>query len=463
MRLKLTAPAAILSSALVLAAAPAAAEWNAREVLGDEGERYTVRSAPLKSTDSTAGGSLLELEIERSGEETVRRVVPGTEGKDPDLNPHLIFDDASSTLFILWETKVSGIFSQIRLIWIQDGAWSEPVHVQSNPYAVRKAAHLAVTRDRFHEEVRGEVVERQRTLIHIAWWEDSDGGQIVYAPLALVNGVLTDESRSYSLQEIVMADLGSDAEPGACFGADAGVHEVLALQAVQKGAREAALVTFTEQTSGCLHTVQIAPVPGDLVSLGDKLRAHIIEIGNRFRPSDVDSLADKLRAHIIEVGNRLEPPVRNTLARAVHDRVVEVGPDHGLDPEGLDSLSDDLRAHIIEIGRQLESISAVRQKSTARASTIEIGDVWSEGSGHPHQLIELRQLATRSVPEGMGEEPRFLLSPDARRAVIAWDAGESVRYRETVQDGWSQVRSLAYDDAEERDQVYELLSDRVQR
>jgi hypothetical protein len=106
------------------------------------------------------------LQLSRRMANTVTAVlVPGTEDAETESQARLIWDAASSTLFVIWNHR-SDIGDEIRLARLDSkGKWSEPITVASSAGLRRVGLQILLTR----ADTDGEGSPKA-TLIHAAWW-----------------------------------------------------------------------------------------------------------------------------------------------------------------------------------------------------------------------------------------------------------------------------------------------------
>jgi hypothetical protein len=431
--------------ALVLAATAAAhATAPPGAVLGAEGELFLIEQGQygeLMNQPQAPGAdhSALVLRVRRADRPDELYPLPASLGAEVESTAALLYEEASDTLFVAWESRTNYIHSQVLLAGFSGGTWGDPVRVSDARFSFKSDPQLAVTRDTFEgRDPAGEPVEVKRTVLHVVWVEDrADGTAVPYSPVLLVDGVF---DRSETGPIYVLTDLITERQEDLL---PVPLADLPLPPTVAAGSNDHSVILgFVHPASGRLITVDVAVLSGDVSSLAGIARAHIIESGSRYdsaNPGDVSSLAGIARAHIIESGSRYDAAVLSYLADLVRVFVLEIAPEFDLSDEGdLQSFSDKARAHIIESGVRLDRRGLRAQSSQAPYRILDIGDAETS-----HQ-VSLAVIASRGL-EGLeiGADPAVLLSPDGTDALIAWQHGDQLRYQESHGDGWSGVRALS--------------------
>lgn len=460
----MTRRTAALAAALVLAVAgPAFAAAPPQEVLGAEGELFRIEQGPYgelmsRPRSPQAANSVLVLRIQRPDQQDALHPLPATLGPDVESAAALLYEEASDTLYVAWESRTNLIHSQIRLAGFTNGAWGDPIDVSDRRFSFKSFPRLAVTRDVFElRDADDEAVSIRRTVLHVAWVEErAEGLAVVYSPVVLIDGAHEGPGPGpiFALTELV-APAPEDLLP-------VPLAELPLQPAVEPGRDDHSVVIgFVHPASGRLTTVDLTLLSGDVSSLADRARAHIIELGNRIDardPGALGSLAGGARAHIIELGSRVEPTVRAFVADRVRVHILEIGDDADLADQGdVESLAGDARAHIIELGARLEGRGL---RLNTLIATPLILDLPPAAEGPSHQ-IGFGVVSSRSL-EGLrfAGTPVVLLSADGADALIAWEAGGQLRYQESRGQGWSAVRAIALATID-RERALEIVQHRI--
>ena len=152
-------------SLLLLTALTAAAD-ETQTVLTSDGVVYTV-----DSTSRTQVRLIRRVADERS---TV--VVPTTEDDAVESQAQLLWDDAASTLYVVWH-RSTGRTDQIFLSRLDaEGKWADPTLVATGSSARRAGLQVAMTK------------VGATTLVHAAWWSLNAKPVAEYALAAFENG-----------------------------------------------------------------------------------------------------------------------------------------------------------------------------------------------------------------------------------------------------------------------------------
>jgi hypothetical protein len=174
-------------------------------------ERSTVLTpgGTLYAIDGSSEVSSLELE-RRSGNESKSKsiLVPTTDDAAMESQAQLLWDGATSTVFLAWHRSADGI-DEIRLAALRaDESWSEPVVVASGARA-RRVGLQAVLTHAPAGNAEGDVA----TLVHFAWWNIAAAPQVAqFALVAFEKGALVsvDESDLDALVQLSDSGRGGD-------------------------------------------------------------------------------------------------------------------------------------------------------------------------------------------------------------------------------------------------------------
>jgi hypothetical protein len=164
--------------AILLALVLAAGTLSAAEmltVLTPDGTLYAINPAGAKAR--------LELS-RRRGEVRETLVVPGTAADDAlESDGRILFDEQTSTLFVVWHKADSGKDSVVMASLNAEGVWSEPVVVANCASMRRAGIQTALT----HTAADADT-GLPATLIHIAWWGVGTDLTAEYAMVAFEGG-----------------------------------------------------------------------------------------------------------------------------------------------------------------------------------------------------------------------------------------------------------------------------------
>jgi hypothetical protein len=171
-----------------IAAAPAAAEE--KSLLAADGTLYEVHAGlaadlGLSEGDVAPDDFLIEW-TERHQDGSVRvGIVPTTVGRNVKRNLDLAFDERSGSLLLLWKEELPPL-SVLQLGVLRDGEWKTSVLLPNLGFAKAYNPQMRLS----HSTVRwidtdGRPLTRERSILSIIWWEESQYAQARYAPIFL--------------------------------------------------------------------------------------------------------------------------------------------------------------------------------------------------------------------------------------------------------------------------------------
>jgi hypothetical protein len=460
-------PATGLLVLALLCAAPALAQSKAAAV-GAEGEVYTVLEGAYGDLLPGQGlaepdNPVLALDITRPAGTTERLLVPGTETQDIEDSTSIVFEDGSETLFVLWQTKINLIHSNLRLASFKDGEWSEVVQIWGSPFGWKSSPQLIVTRDLYKTlDEAGEQRTWNRAVAHVVWSEERAAGfHALYSPIVLIDGTYLGESPVYDLSELAgLPEASPPAQVAAGLAGSARIRTGRNAQTVVAG--------FADPKSGRLATIELETLPGELVHLADRLGHQIIDIGRDLFPGRPDRFGDKLGHQIIDIGHELDlhPGLIAYSAAVVEDQVLRADPE-----EPLDSLADRLGHQIIDIGARMtdRGVDRFLSKSGYRLLDIPAEQGRVELEGNPHSLIRVATVSSRPAPriaESAESPVTLFLSRTGVDVLTAWQTGHGLRYLESrAGGGWSEPFEVRVGEGravESLDQAVEMLRHRAE-
>jgi hypothetical protein len=436
-------------------------------VLGGEGELYMVRAGSYgelfpggKAADPA--NLVLALDVvrpEAPGGASERFLVPGTSGSEPENSPSLLFEQASNTVFLVWESAFNVVHPSLKLAWFDGAAWSDQIDVTGKPFTPKTSPLLAVTRDT-HEEMGedGAPALRHRTILHLLWVEEDAAGidEVLYSPLVLEDGIYKGSTGFLRLAAF-------DPSPSADTPYELSA-ELLGSPALEGGSDGRTVVAgFAAAASERLVTLEIDVLPVELSRLADRVRTQIIDIGARFSvPGGLQHLADAARAYAIDSGRAFHPEVAQTLGDQARDYILANG---GRD---LIPLAEGVRTQIIDIGAKLSG-RGLRQRSSAPGAGDEasparqIVQVRAAESRdeRPLALLQVRLASSRPAPETGAGSMRLFLSESGQEVLIAWVEDGRVLYRDSAGAGWNETRELRLSPTLPLERALEILEHRV--
>ncbi len=448
----------LLAGTVLLAGAAVAAAAPAQLVLGSDGEMYSAevgRYGDLfpDGAMAEADAPVLALDVRHPDGGTTRLLVPGTEGDDYDTQPALIVDESSQRVFLVWERMYSGLHPVLELRSFDGESWGEPLEINHSAFLSKSLAQLAITRG---------AEPGAATILHLVWAEDleSPDSQTYYAPIILVDGEFAGDPRIFHL---------NDFEPALAEGETAATPPDALLRSprLQTGTDgRRVVVEFTSPTTGRMVTLELTVLPDDVSRLADGARAHIIDIGVTLDPrtrSGITAIAEAARAHIIDIGVSFHPEIVRAIADGARAHIIDIGfraLDKGEVPE-LPTLAGEARAHIIDIGVKLSDKGLRRVYASSQAWTLDASPTRTSAP-LPAHLLAVRVTAARPAPElTSAAEPSVFLSSSGTAALVAWQEGSKLRYRESRGDGWSPSFALPLQPGFGLEQALDVVRNRV--
>lgn len=409
-------------------------------VLGRDGQVYELVVGSLADLLGAQGlasdNQALALECTRADGSRELLLVPGTDDQAVEVPAGLVYFEPTATAFALFVRQVNGIHSQLAITaYRADEGWSETLTLAGNSFSSKLAPQLVITRD-----LVGDGDEAlNRTVAHVVWREDTSG--VLYTPVLMVEN-------SFELMTTPLYRLDGMFEGDDELRAAIGEAEL----EIQPGVdRRSVMIGFSLPSQHKLEAVEVRLLPDGLVTLASA--------GHDFVSSstggDLPSLADDVRAHIINIGRGLHRELVGALATKAKDIVLGASP--GSD---LGALADDVRAHIINIGAKMDrdglSPRAAGQTRLARIET-------SEDSGRVRShYLELREGYRHELPAGFAAPEFVFFSPDGANVILAWSRNDGLVYREhsATSADWAEEQSLSAT-GRSLEQLLRLLEQRV--
>ena len=180
--------ALLLATAFVAAVAlPAAAEE--KSLLAADGTLYEVHAGLAVDLGLAEGLAPDDYVIEwtaRDQDGTVHvGVVPGTQNRNVKRNLDLAFDESTGSLILLWKEELTPI-STLQIGVLREGSWKSSLLLPNLGFSKAYNPQMRLS----HSTVRwngadGQPVERNRSILSIVWWEESQYAQARYAPIFL--------------------------------------------------------------------------------------------------------------------------------------------------------------------------------------------------------------------------------------------------------------------------------------
>lgn len=485
MKRRLISLAAVFTLGFALSPLPASA-GTPLGTPGSEGEVYLVKvGKPSEILPGAGPGDdrlIMALEILRPGAPPEWIEVPESEGVSPDAPHFVLFEEASNTLFLVWQTRI-GSHPVIKLASFQDGAWAEVVPVSENVWNSKGHPQLAVTRDSFTVQ-EGEITRVvERSFLHVVWWEDTvDGIRLLYRPLILEGGRLKGMGDVYVLNDLI--DPLDETKEGATSPPVVEPDRELLESPVLQPGRDSSsvLTTFIDAKTGRLVVAEIRLLPMGLGKLGEEIADDVVgytpQDPTANPDSEIVSLASFVRGKILISGNRhhLNPRAVRELAQEVFDGIANgslaSSASEGKSPpkpaEELRSLADVVRGKILISGARIAGETLDRFNTTSAPSVLEIvtkdqdETIPSEQPPTPH-LVRAQLVSSLPAPEPPpdGQLPTLFVSPDGSEVIVAWSEESALVYRKAVNGAWGEERRIGLSEDLALEEALELLRQSV--
>jgi len=452
----------LLALVLGLTLATAAAGFDRQSALGAKGEIFVAHVG--KYADLFPGGQqtdgknvVLALDLIDPVKGTAHLLVPGTDNAAVEQLPFLLYEESSATLFMVWQTQVSGIHPILNLGSFHDGQWGAVIPVMGDPFAKKSSPQLGVTRESYVAVADdGASTTVNRTVLHLIWAEENAAGtqDTFYTPIVFDDGRYLGSNPIYRLNDYDQSPAAAGVVP----------NSLLVAPRLETGTNDqTVVVTFADAVSKRLVSIELGVLPRQLSSLADRSRAQIIDVGVKLYPKHLQQLADAASAAILASGTSFYPEFAHTMADRVHALILSDGnPGHG-----LQALADGSRAQIIDVGVKLGNRGLVNQSAASTALTTTIEEVQSqsadEGPASETHLLQFQVAASRPVPQ-IGDGAVVLYSSEnGQKALISWQNGDLVQYFETTLTGWSAAHQIQLGTQLTLDKAQQLLEHRVRQ
>jgi hypothetical protein len=441
----------LILGCLLLAGLGASAWAKDRDaVLGANGEIYLAQYGTYaqlfpKSDPADAEVQVLALDIIKPDGVVERLLVPGTRDTTVKGKPALVYEEDSRTVLLIWENKLDDVHSVLTLGAFNGSTWISPIELTSRKhFSPQGAPQIAVTRDAYKEKATdGSLKTRHRTIVHLLWEEEVEAEKYAtfYIPVIFEEGVYLKASPVFNLNQLVPGGPAATTfEPA---------PSLVQSPAIQIGGGERSVIAaFTSTATRRVFTVEIDVLPEELGRLADKTRSVIIDLGARYYPANLRALADQTKAVLLAQETDLQPEVLQAIAEKAHALILAIN------SPGLTGLADATRSVIIDLGARLSGL----RTSGDGAKTSEIPR--EAGTAPPH-LLQFRIVSSRPAPRGGGGDLKIFTSADGKDLLIAWTEADRIRYRESNQDGWTEIRETKLSASITKERAYEILEQSI--
>lgn len=451
----------LLSSLSLAATAPLSAQQGA--ALGPAGEVFLAKTGTyselFKGNDPTQSKNpVLALEIVKPGETTKRYLVPTTGGTEIELAPSLLFEESSDTVFLLWESRLYGIFPVLKLAGFDGKKWIDPIEI-GNPTAMKSSPQFAITQDNYNVLAEEDQRVRTRMIVHLLWGQETGNGsaQILYTPIILENGAFTGAPHE---QIFDLGDLDPSASAAGLLPELPGnLAAALRLRPGRDG--QTVVAVFTSPKTRRVVSVEIDLLSAELSLLAGEARSHIIDIGRKASyPSNIKLVAGEARSHIIDIGRRVfHTEIARSIADQIHDDIVS---NDGQD--NIERLADIARSHIIDIGARLSGRGLLQATGAAVSVTVEIPGSTPTSSDEPLQhILQFRLASSRPAPEVGASDVTLFASKSGKDVLVAWAEPQRVLYYESRGDEWRELQEIKLSASVDLEKAYLILEQRMSR
>lgn len=405
-----------------------------------------------------ANAAVLAVDIVTQGGVTSRRVVPGTGDIGVEEHPAVVFDDASSTLFLLWQS-VSADSTLLRFVEFRGEEFSTPIELVNEHGGFDSTPLLGATRSSFSiVNDAGGTETVVRTVLHALWNETAEDGaeRLLYLPIVLFGSGAA--GTGMALAPAVVADLG------AIGGGDAVPLDLMRHPELDHGVDSQSLVlSFVDPASGRLITARLRSLAGEIGRVADVARHVIIGTGlvakagaapDKIGVVEIPKASPgEVAESVLAAAAGLHPGIASYLAEEAR-RVVEEG-------GTTDQLVDKARHVIIGTGARTSGGGVF--DPIERTALIEIPVEAGDELAALTNVVEVAVLADRALPGGVGVGARAFSSPTGSAALVMWEEFGAIAYRISEGSDWSSVHRISYLYPWERASIIETLRSRIRR
>jgi hypothetical protein len=440
-------------------AAPVLAQ-DGTAALGAAGEVYLPKAGAYKDLfpkghDTAPSNTVLAIDLILPGAAAQRLLVPYTTGTDVESSPAVLFEDDSSTLFLLWASQVNSLSSVLMLASFDGTNWGQPIQITGNPFSSKTSPQLAITRDSFSAaDSSGNTAPRHRTIVHVVWEEQTASGNadVLYTPVILEEGTYLGWAPVYNLNDMVgRTSSGSSSTPS-----DALVQSPVLLSGRDS---RTLVVGFASAETRTVSAVEIDILPEELSLLAEACRANIIDLGRNLYPNYLQTMADKSVADIVSRGTAFQADIVNYIAGQVHDLILA---NRGTSSDDLTALSEKARANIIDLGARLSGrgLRDPGGNDKALIESIVSVDPTADTSA-PSNLIHFRVASSRPVPQMGSTGTQLFLSETGDDAIVAWTDSGKILYLQSQGTGWSNQKQINLTGSLDAPHAFDILKQRA--
>lgn len=439
---RIVATAACMA-AIVAGGSVASAETS---VIGAEGQVLRVIAGNYGElfpggTDAAAESRVLALEVRAAEGGSELLLVPETASQAAESMPALIYERTTGTAYLLWQGTLGLVHSVLHLTSYDSEGWGPVLEITGNPFTRKVAPQLHVIRDSYNGTETNGTETVERTVIHVSWGEETAGGTIKrWTPIVIENGVHLAWMPTWTLDDF-LADPAGDTVLG-------DYHSALRLQAGSKD--NAAVVGYLTENGDRIGVLDLELLPRELEVLADSARWALQPDGALF--DGEEDLADAVRQALAASGEGFHPATLAFIADRIGDLIASAGE---LTPAALSEIADQARWVALNDGARL-GIHGLDDEAPFTILEVDRPD-----DPESHHLLKVTVRSLRDAPAGIGAEPKLYLSDHGTDVIVAWQSEGMVHYVESVEDGWSETRSIVLGDSLDAPGVESMLEARL--
>lgn len=402
------------------AGAPQSAVYTARGVRYQAVTGAMDELFPKVGAGSSVAGEAkaLAIDVTHADGTGERLLVPGTEGDQVEIEPALFFEEATSTLFVMWLARNPDQRSHVLLETLNDGDFGDRISVTREAMVIDRPPTVVLTRE-----------GTQRTVVHLAWAAEGRSGLYsYYSPIVIAAGRYAGWNPIVNLGKLdAHAAAAVAAAPSAIYLAG-GVADGVDLRSV--------VLAAANETTGHLVTARSRVLPLSLVAFSDEARNHLIGVGSSWRRSPRE-LADEVAGHLEQLEEEVHAGARAFLTRAARAFIVKnIGT---ITP--IESLAEALRLHLLEQGASL--LGQEFEAAPEICGLIEVGPDDAEQTERAAHVLEVCRIRDRALPTIAGDEIEIHASRDGGLVLLTWRENGTLWFRISDGGAWSEARSIA--------------------
>jgi hypothetical protein len=464
MRLPLLLLALAVIPAVLPSVATAAMPVVEAQEIGVDGELYRVVSGRLGDLvevdpDGDPNVHALVVDVVSPSGTTVRRVVPGTAGREIESHTAVAFDDATSVLYLLWQSRTaSGTYTLYFVDFRAESGFTIPMALLSEVDGFDSTPRLGATRSSFRiGTATGTTRTVVRTVLHVVWVEGASGNNegVLYLPIVLLEdgavGVAGSLGPATLSSGVVLEGDGSEVP-----------EQLRRTPHLDRGAEASSLtLTMVDANTSRLLTVRLRAIAGEIGHIADVARHVIIGTGAILDPgakAGVVALPASGLAHV-EAAVRsaavdLQPVIGDFLATSSRVAVEDFGP----------TPAAAAKARHVIIGTGSRTAGDGVLDDIESSFVFEIPVTTESVTGGLTNLVEVALLAERPLPGGVGPGAEAFSSPTGNSAVVLWREFGAIAFRIAQgEEGWGPVHRLPVSTGAEERSVVDSLRERVTR